>query len=94
MNPLPNKTINFDPRSLNLLLALRVQEVLACAEPMWDWVVDFQDSVTRSAKTIGPRRTSDHITFASSRRRRHPKQDALMELTREQFDELLTRFEL
>ncbi|KAH9889995.1 hypothetical protein C8Q73DRAFT_147103 [Cubamyces lactineus] len=94
MNPLPNKTINFDPRSLNLLLALRVQEVLACAEPMWDWVVDFQDSVTRSAKTIGPRRTSDHITFASSRRRRHPKQDALMELTREQFDELLKRFEL
>ncbi|KAI0373739.1 hypothetical protein BV20DRAFT_1049676 [Pilatotrama ljubarskyi] len=94
MNPLPNKTINFDPRSINLLLALRVQEVLACAEPMWDWVVDFQESVARSEKTITARRTPDHLTFKSSRRRHHPKQDALMDLTRQQFDELLRRFEL
>ncbi|KAI0357437.1 hypothetical protein OH77DRAFT_100776 [Trametes cingulata] len=94
MNPLPNKTINFDPRSINLLLALRVQEVLACAEPMWDWVVDFQESVTRSERTITSRRTSDQLTFKTSRRRHHPKQEALMELTRQQFDELLRRFEL
>ncbi|OSD07516.1 hypothetical protein PYCCODRAFT_1463755 [Trametes coccinea BRFM310] len=92
MNPLPNKTINFDPRALNLILALRVQEVLACAEPMWDWVVDFQETVACSSSTRG--RASDHLAFASSRRRRHPKQEALMELTREQFDELLRRFEL
>ncbi|KAI0693436.1 hypothetical protein C8T65DRAFT_744710 [Cerioporus squamosus] len=69
-NPLPNKTINFDPRSLNLLLTLRVAEVLGCAEPMWDWVVDFQES------------------------RRHPKHDALMNLTRQDFDALMRRFEL
>ncbi|KAI0771188.1 hypothetical protein BD413DRAFT_476314 [Trametes elegans] len=94
MNPLPNKTINFDPRSINLLLALRVQEVLACAEPMWDWVVDFQEAVARSAKTFTSRRASDHLTFKPSRKRHHPKEDVLMDLTRLQFDELLRRFEL
>ncbi|CDO68248.1 hypothetical protein BN946_scf184842.g11 [Trametes cinnabarina] len=94
MNPLPNKTVNFDPRGLNLILALRVQEVVACAEPMWDWVVDFQETILRSARRQGAAQPSDHLAFSTSRRRRHPKQDALMALTREQFDELLWRFEL
>ncbi|KAI0669238.1 hypothetical protein C8Q78DRAFT_203779 [Trametes maxima] len=94
MNPLPNKAVNFDPRSLNLALALRVQEVLACAEPMWDWVVDFQESVLRDSRPRAARRTSDHLAFKSPRRRRHPQEDALMDLTREQFDELMRRFEL
>ncbi|KAI0632418.1 hypothetical protein C8Q77DRAFT_922881 [Trametes polyzona] len=94
MNPLPNKTINFDPRSINLLLTLRVQEVLACAEPMWDWVVDFQESTARSRATVTSRATSDLLTLKSSRHRRHPKEDELMNLTRLQFDELLRRFEL
>ncbi|KAI8978791.1 hypothetical protein BD414DRAFT_538707 [Trametes punicea] len=94
LNPLPNKTINFDPRALNLILALRVQEVLACAEPMWDWVVDFQETMARRTKTKRPTQASDQLTLDASRRRRHPKEDALMALTREQFDELLKRFEL
>lgn len=94
LNPLPNKTINFDPRSVNLLLALRVQEVLACAEPMWDWVVDFQETVSRASATMSPRLTFDGITFQAPRRRRHPKEDALMSLTRLQFDEHLRCFEL
>lgn len=94
LNPLPNKTINFDPRSVNLLLALRVQEVLACAEPMWDWVVDFQEAVSRTSATMSPRRTFDGITFQTPRRLRHPREDALMSLTRLQFDEHLRCFEL
>ncbi|KAI0755235.1 hypothetical protein C8Q80DRAFT_1094329 [Daedaleopsis nitida] len=93
-NPLPNKTINFDPRSLNLLLALRVNEVLGCAEPMWDWVVDFQETVMEKTKTVGSPRRSEHLTLRTSRNRRHPKQDALMRLTRLDFDALMRRFEL
>lgn len=104
-NPLPNKTMNFDPRSLNLLLMLRVNEVLGCAEPMWDWVVDFQESVAQSAKAskgrggggggrMGSASMSEHITLRSPRRRRHPKQDALVNLTRVDFDGLMRRFEL
>ncbi|KAI0826772.1 hypothetical protein BC628DRAFT_1319286 [Trametes gibbosa] len=93
-NPLPNKTINFDPRSVNLLLTLRVQEILACAEPMWDWVVDFQEAVLRSSTAMTSRRASDQRFLKPSRRRRHPKEDALMNLTRTQFDGLLRRFEL
>ena len=103
-NPLPNKTINFDPRSLNLLLMLRVNEVLGCAEPMWDWVVDFQESISQSTKASkgrggggrgpGSPSTSEPITLRSPRRRRHPKQDALVNLTRMDFDDLMRRFEL
>ncbi len=103
-NPLPNKTINFDPRSLNLTLMLRVNEVLGCAEPMWDWVVDFQDSFSQSAKAskgrgggrggLGSPGVSEQITLRSHRRRRHPKQDALVNLTRMDFDDLMRRFEL
>ncbi|RDX50325.1 hypothetical protein OH76DRAFT_1482460 [Lentinus brumalis] len=93
-NPLPNQTVNFDPRSLNLLLTLRVAEVLGCAEPMWDWVVDFQESVARSAQSGGVPRVSEHLTWRPPRRRRHPQHDALMSLTRQEFDALMRRFEL
>ncbi|KAH9851526.1 hypothetical protein C2E23DRAFT_732734 [Lenzites betulinus] len=93
-NPLPNKTINFDPRSINLLLTLRVQEIIACAEPMWDWVVDFQETGVRSPAAMTSRRTSSQHPLKPPRRRHHPKEEALMNLTRAQFDELLKRFEL
>ncbi|KAI1784677.1 hypothetical protein LXA43DRAFT_1077285 [Ganoderma leucocontextum] len=97
-NPLPNKTINFDPRALNLLLMLRVNEVVGCAEPMWDWVVDFQESISQSARASNgkgggggglgsPSMSEQHL-------RRHPKQDALVNLTRMDFDDLMRRFEL
>ena len=80
---------------MNLLLALKVGEVLACAEPMWDWVVDFQESVAQSAKAMGSPRMSDGaVVRAARRRRRHPKQDALAGLTRTEFDALMRCFEL
>ncbi|KAF9221663.1 hypothetical protein BS17DRAFT_710961 [Gyrodon lividus] len=41
-SPIPNPTLEIDLRTLNLHLTLRVKEILACAEAMWDWVVDFQ----------------------------------------------------
>jgi hypothetical protein len=42
MSLLPNPTMNFDLRTLNLHLALRTAEVMACAEAMWEWVVEYQ----------------------------------------------------
>lgn len=42
-NTLPNRTLVFDVKSLHLHLATRVQEVLACAEAMWEWVQAEQD---------------------------------------------------
>ena len=93
-NPLPNKTVNFDPRSLNLILALRVAEVLGCTEPMWDWVVDFQESVGQAKSPDAAFRPADSSVLRPSRRRRHPKQDALMGLTRLDFDALMKRFDL
>lgn len=36
---LPNTNWNFDPGSLPLHLSLRVAEVRACFEAMWDWLV-------------------------------------------------------
>lgn len=34
--------MDVDLRTLNLHLAIRVKEILGCAEAMWDWVVDYQ----------------------------------------------------
>ncbi|KAH9933217.1 uncharacterized protein BXZ73DRAFT_46467, partial [Epithele typhae] len=91
-NPLPNQTVNFDPRTLNLHLALRVSEVLACAEPMWDWVVDFQECEVRPGKHT--QQIRDASVSSRGLRRRHPMQAELMALTRMEFDALLTRFDL
>jgi len=40
---LPNPALNVDLRSLNLHLALRVKEIVACAQAMWEWVRDLQE---------------------------------------------------
>ena len=97
-NPLPNKTARLDPRTVNLLLALKVGEVLACAEPMWDWVVDFQEAaVGRAGVGVGGGAASRGMGAMGRRRsmaRRHPRQNALLALTRLEFDGLMKRFEL
>ena len=103
-NPLPNKTARLDPRTVNLLLALKVGEVLACAEPMWDWVVDFQEAaVGRAGVGVGGGAASrgnaggggmGAVGRRRSMARRHPGQDALLALTRLEFDGLMKRFEL
>ena len=107
-NPQPNKAARLDPRTVNLLLALKVGEVLACAEPMWDWVVDFQEAAVgragvgvRGGVGVAGRGRSNGggggMGVAARRRsmkRRHPRQDALLALTRLEFDGLMKRFEL
>ena len=39
---LPNRRMEFDLGTLNLHLALRTSEILACGEAMWEWVVEYQ----------------------------------------------------
>lgn len=42
MRALPNPALDVDLKFLNLHLALRVKEIVACAEAMWEWVSEFQ----------------------------------------------------
>lgn len=42
MRALPNPALDVDLKFLNLHLTLRVKEIVACAEAMWEWVSEFQ----------------------------------------------------
>ncbi|KAJ3759903.1 hypothetical protein EV360DRAFT_40921, partial [Lentinula raphanica] len=102
---LPNTTLNIDIRSLNLHLALRVTEILACSETMWEWVLEYQEQErvrsnrrlqetkhrTRS-RSIGPLRPSSRDkTFVSESIDERLK-TVLVDMTREDFDDMLRRF--
>ncbi|KAJ7819382.1 hypothetical protein B0H14DRAFT_3737686 [Mycena olivaceomarginata] len=99
-NRLPNNTFNIDVRTLNMHLALRVAEVVACAESMWEWVVSYQ-AVSRP--TAGRPRAGSLASELPPRASRvvlrpDPSTDAfknaVLDLTREDFDDLLVKFEL
>lgn len=61
-NQLPKPSFQIDLCTLNLHVALRTAEVLACAEAMWDWVAEVQNAakvqdsspsaITRSIQTL------------------------------------------
>jgi hypothetical protein len=97
LNTLPNRRLMFDLQSLNLHLSIRVTEILACAEAMWEWVCEFQDSQ-------GPHRGRQpyiHKENALSRNVHpgemtgtHRFRNELKGLSRAEFDVLLTRFDL
>jgi hypothetical protein len=96
LNTLPNQRLKFDLQSLNLHLSIRVTEILACAEAMWEWVCDFQDSQRHRGQHHMHR---DHSLSRSV----HPGEKAggtrmfgneLIGLSRAEFDVLLTRFDL
>lgn len=78
-NRLPNTTLQVDLRTLNLHLALRTFEVIACAEAMWEWVLEFQAS---PPKIYASWDTGD------------PVEKTIAELSRSEFDALLTQFNL
>ncbi|KIO02665.1 hypothetical protein M404DRAFT_638821 [Pisolithus tinctorius Marx 270] len=42
-----------DLRTLNLHLAIRVKEILGCAEAMWDWVVEYQTKTEEGEREPG-----------------------------------------
>lgn len=99
LNTLPNQRLKFDLQSLNLHLSTRVTEILACAEAMWDWICEYQDT-QRS-----PRGQQPHMHMHkehSQLRNAHPGERGgphrfsaeLIGMSRAEFDVLLTRFEL
>ncbi|KAF7288545.1 Methyltransf-25 domain-containing protein [Mycena chlorophos] len=102
-NRLPNQTLHIDMRSLNMHLALRTAEVLACAESMWEWVKSYQDAA-KPQRVGGRQRAGSLASEMPPRSSRlpmlppNPELDAfkrqLLELTREDFDALLSKFDL
>jgi hypothetical protein len=96
LNTLPNQQLKFDLQSLNLHLSTRVTEILACAEAMWDWICEYQD--TRRSH----RGQQHHMHKGHSQlRNAHPERGGahrfsaeLVGMSRAEFDVLLTRFEL
>lgn len=94
---LPNGQLHLDLKALNLHLALRVEEVLACAESMWEWVEE-QQRIIRNQETnrlmnIGglgsrPRTSNDGKTTEENFK------DRIAAMRRIEFDELLTNFKL
>ncbi|CAK5284078.1 unnamed protein product [Mycena citricolor] len=104
LNRLPNSTLNIDVQSLNMHLGLRMAEVLACSESMWEWILSYQVGVRRDraagrprtgslASEIGGRRSSRLPLVVSDPETAAFKNDVL-DLTREDFDALLVRFEM
>lgn len=100
---LPNTTMNLDQRSLNLHLALRVAEILACSESMWEWVSDYQvaNRPRKSSRSgIRPSRSGSvdlpqwSATSISSRASTDSVRNAILDLTREDFEGLLSKFNL
>lgn len=95
-------SIRYDLRTLNLQLALRVQEVLSCSEAMWDFVVEFQTAHVSAeqppAEAQGVRgktsRQNSDMGLPTAHRGSvlDPMEIMIMQLTRQQFDFLLRRF--
>lgn len=86
---LPHGVVNLDLRTLNLHLRVRTAEILGCSESMWEWVEYYQRQVRLS------RRAS--IAAENSTWRPLPKlkgHEELVDLSREEFDALLSRFEM
>ncbi|TFK40860.1 hypothetical protein BDQ12DRAFT_721473 [Crucibulum laeve] len=99
---LPNKTLNIDLRSLNLHLALRTKEILACSESMWEWVKDYQSQLrtrkagrTRSGSLEVPAHLSQSsFQSGASASSLDLNKNQIADMTRDEFDILLGHFEM
>ena len=95
LNTLPNQQLKFDLQSLNMHLSTRVTEILACAEGMWEWICEYQD--TQRSPRQQPYMHNDHsqLRNAHTERGGTPRFSAeLIGMSRAELDVLLTRFEL
>lgn len=105
---LPNHVMKFDLRSLNLHLACRVAEVLACSEAMWEWVLEYQakaDDAKRLAANRSVPISKTNVTDISAPRSSSVQppestpsaggfHNQLVDMSREEFDILLFRFDM
>jgi len=93
---LPNTTLNIDLRTLNLHLALRAKEIIACSESMWEWVLESQANALAEAEgrdrsgSIGSYTVGDSASTTSLNLARN----VILEMTRDDFDLLLNNFEM
>ena len=84
MTKLPTTTaLNADLRTLSHHLALRAKEITACSESMWEWVEQFQ----RESATIPNLNVLSNWSLDMAR-------SAILEMTRDDFDNLLNNFTL
>lgn len=74
-----------DMKSLHLHLSIRVAETLACAESMWEWVLAEQARHARDMKGGLTRRGENE---------RDRQREVIWAMTREEFDQCLSRFEM
>jgi hypothetical protein len=97
LTTLPNQRLEFDLQSLNLHLSTRVTEILACAEAMWEWICEYQDT-RRSHRGQQPHMHKEHSQLRNAHPRgrgsAHKFSPELIGMSRAEFDVLLTRFEL
>ncbi|KZT64915.1 hypothetical protein DAEQUDRAFT_769258 [Daedalea quercina L-15889] len=99
---MPISAIKFDARTLNLHLSMRVQEVLACAEAMWEFVEALQKKADLDPSERAPSLSSSQCSYTGSdsskpprpahKTTRDPKWKELFYLRRVDFDALLRRF--
>ncbi|KAF7985559.1 hypothetical protein HWV62_3821 [Athelia sp. TMB] len=83
---LPNPQLHMDLRTLNLHLALRVAEILAMAEAMWEWVVTYQAEFRKRPKNNTRTILGAHL--------KEPVKTAIAELSRADFDGLIAQFDM
>jgi hypothetical protein len=94
---LPDRDLSIDIRTLNLHLSLRAKEIVACSEPMWEWVQGVQ---VKQAKKPRFRSDSIEVALLGSARAFNARdadfliKDAILEMTRDDFDQLLINFQL
>jgi hypothetical protein len=92
----PLKDMTFDPRTLNMHLTLRVQEVLACTEEMWQFVRDYQEkylpATEKNSRT--EQSQSDSAQVVIRPQPADPFHEELVQMQRGDFDGMITRYRL
>lgn len=105
---LPNTTLRMDLRTLNLHLAVRVSEIIACSEAMWEWVLQYQQGLAqhKAKKDTKSRARSGSGSIEILHQKRYSiipggespakvgLKAAIAELTRDDFDNLISNFDL
>lgn len=97
---LPNPTLNVDIKTLNLHLALRAKEIIACSESMWEWVQEVQADAAKDPSKSSRFRSGSiegfmvgaHASASSSSL--DLTHNAILDMTRDDFDHLLNNFEM
>lgn len=74
VNRLPNRHLDMDLKTLHLHLSIRVTEILACAEAMWAWVLEFREA--EKARTVRRRDRDRTIGQLDVQRERERERDA------------------